>query len=216
MGDPGGQLAERSHLLGLDQPRLGRLQVVIGGLGGVPGGADLRLRALALGDVAVNEDKAAVRHRVPADLDDPSVRARAFKAQLPFGIFDAAAQIRFEIGRDIFAARGEIAEIFNRARPLGEEGVRQIEHLLEVAVPRGEAQVFVEHRHTVGHIVEGDAQFGLGLADLVEQPRILNRDHRLGGEVLQQRNLLVGEWPNFGTVNHDVAEHRLVPAQGNE
>jgi len=32
---------------------------------------------------------------------------------------------------------------------------------------------------------------------LVEQARILNRDHRLGGECLEQLDLLVGEWADL-------------------
>ncbi len=35
----------------------------------------------------------------------------------------------------------------------------------------------------------------------VMQPRVLHRDHRLGGEVLQQRDLLVGEWPHLLAVD---------------
>jgi hypothetical protein len=54
MGDAGGQLPERGHLLGLDEARLGRLQVAIGGFGGIPRGMDLGLCALPLGDVAVD------------------------------------------------------------------------------------------------------------------------------------------------------------------
>src|SRR5262249_9159506 len=65
------------------------------------------------------------------------------------------------------------------------------------AVPRGEAQVLVEHDHAVAHIVEGDAQFRLALADLVEQASILHRDHCLCGRILRQRDLIVREWPDF-------------------
>ena len=36
-----------------------------------------------------------------------------------------------------------------------------------------------------------------GLARLVNQPRVLHRDDRLRREVLQQRDLLVGERPDF-------------------
>jgi len=39
------------------------------------------------------------------------------------------------------------------------------------------------------------------LAQLAEQPRILHRDHRLRGEVLQQRDLLVGKRSNLRTVD---------------
>ena len=47
----------------------------------------------------------------------------------------------------------------------------------------------------------------------VDQPRILHRDHRLRGEVLQQRDLLVGKRPDLLAVDHDKPEHRVVPAQ---
>ena len=77
---------------------------------------------------------------------------------------------------------GEIAEILGKARPPREEGVRQLEHLLEIAVPRGKPRLGVEHDDTIAHVVEGDAQFGLAVAQLVEQPRVLDRDHRLIGE----------------------------------
>ena len=46
---------------------------------------------------------------------------------------------------------------------------------------------------------------------LGDQPRVLHRDHRLGGEVLQQRDLLVGERPHFLAVDRDVSEQRARP-----
>jgi hypothetical protein len=49
---------------------------------------------------------------------------------------------------------------------------------------------------------------------LGDKPRIFHRDHRLRREVLQQRDLLVGERPHFLTVNVDRAEHGIVPAKG--
>ena len=54
--------------------------------------------------------------------------------------------------------------------------------------------------------LRGDARLKLAVpagdligarAQFAEQPRILHRDHRLGGEVLEQRDLLVGEGPDF-------------------
>ena len=143
------------------------------------------LGALALGDVGIDQHEAAARYRVPAHLDDAAVGPRALEAHLPPGVFDGAAQLRFEIGR-VLAAVSEIAEILGIARPPREEGVRQIEHLLEIAVPRGKARRGVEHDDAVAHIVKGDAQLGLAIAQLVEQSRILDRDHRLVGE---------GAWP---------------------
>jgi len=59
-------------------------------------------------------------------------------------------------------------EIFGIARTLGEEGIRQIEHLLEIVIPSGKVQLAVEHRHAVAHIVEGHAQLGLALTDFLQ------------------------------------------------
>src|SRR5215469_16484317 len=41
------------------------------------------------------------------------------------------------------------------------------------------------------------------LAQFVEQPRVLDGDDRLGGEVLDQRDLLVGKRPHFLAVDAD-------------
>ena len=43
-------------------------------------------------------------------------------------------------------------------------------------------------------------------AQLVEQPRVLDGDDGLGGEVRQQIDLLVGEWPHLLAVNADRAD----------
>jgi len=59
-------------------------------------------------------------------------------------------------------------EIFGIARTLGEEGIRQIEHLLEIVIPSGKVQLAVEHRHAVAHIVEGHAQLELALTNFLQ------------------------------------------------
>ena len=48
------------------------------------------------------------------------------------------------------------------------------------------------------------------LALLGQQPRILHRDHCLGGEVLQQRDLLAGECAHLLAVETEEADRRLV------
>ena len=58
--------------------------------GGVAGGADLCLGALAFGDVAVDQHKAAARHRVAAHLDDPSRPAACARSAFLVGRRDAA------------------------------------------------------------------------------------------------------------------------------
>ena len=47
------------------------------------------------------------------------------------------------------------------------------------------ALLAVEHRDPVAHIVEGNPQLGLAPANLVQQTRVVHRNHRLRGEVLQ-------------------------------
>ena len=51
------------------------------------------------------------------------------------------------------------------------------------------------------------------LARLGDQPRVLHRDHRLRREVLQQRDLFVGERPDLLAIDRDRAEQRVVLAQ---
>ena len=81
-------------------------------------------------------------------------------------------------------------------------------------------QYRVEHRGEVARRGIDDLQDlggrGLllqGLACLGDQPRVLHRDHRLRGEALQQRDLLVGEWADFAPVDDEVTEIRIVLAQ---
>src|SRR5437868_2646123 len=83
MSDAGCELAERGHLLGLDKTRLGSLEVAKGCFSGVAGGTDLSFGAFALGDVAVNEDKAAIGHRVVTNFEDPVVWTRALERVVP-------------------------------------------------------------------------------------------------------------------------------------
>src|SRR5262245_31668065 len=49
----------------------------------------------------------------------------------------------------------------------------------------------------------------------IEQPHILDRDHRLACESCQQCNLLVREWPHLGATNHERANGLVLPQQGN-
>ena len=62
-----------------------------------------------------------------------------------------------------------------------------------------------------------NAQFVLALtkfvgpgAEFVQQPRILHRDHRLGGEALKQSDLLVRKATDFLAVNRDHAMHGAI------
>ena len=124
----------------------------------------------------------------------------------------APAQFGFQVGR-VLAALGEIAEIIGIARTLGEEGVGQIEDLLKIAVPCDKARVGAKHRNAIAHIIEGNAQFGLAIAQLIEKPGILNRDHRLIGEGGQELDFLVGEWIGAASTNGKHANQRVFAQQ---
>ncbi|MFZ0151682.1 MAG: hypothetical protein WAM72_25695, partial [Xanthobacteraceae bacterium] len=48
------------------------------------------------------------------------------------------------------------------------------------------------------------------MPQFIEQPRILDGDDGLGGEVLHQRNLFIGERPDFGAVDKNGADQHIV------
>src|SRR5437868_6598643 len=131
MSDAGCELAERGHLLGLDKARLGSLEVAKGCFSGVAGGTDLSLGALALGDVAVNEDKAAIGHRVVTNFEDAVVWTCALERVVPPRILSVAAQLSLGVGaRAELATLGQIADIVGVDAWLAKKRVGQIKNLL--------------------------------------------------------------------------------------
>ena len=56
-----------------------------------------------------------------------------------------------------------------------------------------------------------DSEIVGALAQLVEQPRVLDGDDGLRGEVLHQLDLLVGERPDFLAVDGDGADQLVRP-----
>src|SRR6516162_10236706 len=82
-------------------------------------------------------------------------------------------------------------------------------------------QYRVEYRREIGRRGIDNAQhlgsrrlLFQGLARLGEEPRILDRDDRLRGEILQQRNLLVGKRSYLLTVDVDRTEQGVFFAKG--
>ena len=87
----------------------------------------------------------------------------------------------------------------------------------------------VEHRPEFGPRMADDLQYVAGgslvfeqllqiacaLAQFIEQPRILHRDHRLRREVLQQRDLLLAEGPRRSAVVGEVSKDSVVLAERN-
>ncbi len=105
--------------------------------------------------------------------------------------------------------RPEMLVIIKKQTPLrgAAKGVRLLEYRIEY---RGEV---------TGRTVDDPQYLGRRgllverLARLRNEPRILHRDHRLGGEVLQQRDLLVGERPDFLAIDSEGAEQGVIFAQ---
>jgi hypothetical protein len=54
------------------------------------------------------------------------------------------------------------------------------------------------------------------LARLGHQPRVLHRDHRLGGEALQQRDFFLREGPHLLTIDDKRSEQDFVSSQCDE
>src|SRR5262245_48627557 len=64
---------------------------------------------------------------------------------------------------------------------------------------KGRSTDDLEHLRCCGLLLQRFTQ-------LVEQPRVLDGDDGLRGEVFDQFNLLIGEWPHFLAVNADRAD----------
>jgi hypothetical protein len=126
-----------------------------------------------------------------------------------------APELFLDVAGTEFAAFSQDVQIFGIGFALPQQLVGQLEQLLEVLVPRGETQLLVEHDDPIAHVVEGDAQFGLALADLVEQSGIVDRYDRLRGEVFEQRDLLLGVGPDLLSIASNHAQEDAILAERN-
>src|SRR5215469_12646595 len=124
MGDASGQLAERSHLLGLDQTGLGGFEIAIGCFGSVPSGVNFGLRPFAFGNVAVNQHNAAIRHRVVPHFNDRAIWARSLELIMFVEASLQAIDFGLGVGLAELAALREIANVFVEAMTLGEDILR--------------------------------------------------------------------------------------------
>ena len=78
----------------------------------------------------------------------------------------------------------------------GRVSQHSIEHRLKFA---GRAADDAQHLGGRGLLLQGFAQF-------IEQPDVLNRDHRLAGKVLDQLDLLIAEWLDLLAINVERAD----------
>jgi len=59
-------------------------------------------------------------------------------------------------------------------------------------------------------------QIGRPPAQFIEQPRVLDGDNGLGGEVCKQLDLLVGEWADFPAIDRDRTDEFVILEHGDE
>ena len=74
----------------------------------------------------------------------------------------------------------------------------------------GELEMTLQHLRGRGLLLQRLGEIVGALAQLVEQPRVLDGDDGLGGEVLHQLDLLVGERPHLLAVDGDGADQFVV------
>src|SRR5690242_1274658 len=77
-------------------------------------------------------------------------------------------------------------------RHLGREKTAQPAHALDLADLVGDAlfELFVEF----GYFLRAQLQLIRSLAQFIQKPGVLDRDHGLGGKIRDELNLIVGKW----------------------
>jgi hypothetical protein len=110
------------------------------------------------------------------------------------------------------AARSEYERLIGSAEP--RHRLRQgAEDRLEVG---GGTADDLEHITGRCELIHRAREFSLALAQLTQEPRILHRDYRLGGEILEKRDLLFSKRSDLLSGCGDLAEQVPVLAQRNE
>ena len=84
---------------------------------------DLGLAALALGDVAVDQDEPTIGHRVAPNLDDTAIWSCAFKPQFLISVFEAAAEFRLDVVGAELATIGQYAKVLGIAWTLDQKRI---------------------------------------------------------------------------------------------
>ena len=148
-------------------------------------------------------------------LPDAPTAIFAFNDSMAVGVLQASVQFPFDVVGPELAAFGKEADKIDISRALCDRLVGQVQDRLEIAVPRNKTSVCAEHRNSIAHIVEGDAQLGLSIPQFLEQSRILDRDHRLIGETGRELDLFIGERLDARAGNNENADQRVLTQQRN-
>src|SRR5262245_11297534 len=119
----------------------------------------------------------------------------------------------------------ELAELFGKSMTGGQVARHAFQTVDEGAVRLAQLRRRLDQRVQHGLQVEGRAADDLEhvgggglllqrLAQLVDQPYVLDRDHRLVGEGLEQGDLPLAEEASLGTAEHDRADRDTFSHQG--
>jgi hypothetical protein len=183
--DARGELAERGHILRLDQIGLRRLQLAIRSLGRIARGADLLFAVLAFGDVGVDQHEPTLGNRIVAHLDHAPVGTSPLVHGLPVAKSQQPERQLIGIGAELAALR-QVLYILRVGAVRGHRPIRHIEDRLEPAVPGDQTGCRIEHGDPVSHVLRGLARqrrvaFSSAVVDLASQIGdrwFLRRAHR--------------------------------------
>ncbi|MGY4628203.1 hypothetical protein ACVWY3_005959 [Bradyrhizobium sp. USDA 4486] len=170
-----------------------------------------RLRLVALGDVLIGDDPAAMLHPLVVELDDAAVAQMAVQRVL------ALAQpldiIGIELGRGRIRMDAEIAAVLHdlahRDAGLHHVGGEAV-HLDIAAVAHDDTQAGIEHAQALAHVVQRRVEAAILLAQLLDRTLALG-DVLVGGDeaALGQRAIAHRD---HGVVRHAPAHRRGVAA----
>src|SRR5262249_54196734 len=96
--------------------------------------------------------------------------------------------------------------VINPTNPSGalDDGVEDRLHIRRRAVDDA------EHLGGCGLMLQGLAQFSVTLLNLLEQPHVLDSDHRLGGESLEERDMFLREGTDFCAPNRNSPDRNIL------
>ncbi len=118
------------------------------------------LDPLVVRHVGVRGDEAAAGHRFPAHLQHAAIAALALEGvgRRAGEVADALGHVRLGIARSPFAAAGVPADQLGHRAAHAHHALGIAEQLEVAAVPRHQAQLGIDHRDALGHVLQGRLQ----------------------------------------------------------
>src|SRR5438132_13233160 len=91
----------------------------------------------------------------------------------------------------------------SRARQLHRVGDKCVENRLQLG---GRGSNDPQYLTRCSLLLQSFTQFCVTFLQFLEQTYVLDRDHRLGSEGFEKRDLFVGKWSDFGSPNKNHAD----------